>query len=255
MVVDPDLEENIPELTCASCNSLLKEESRYCSFCGSSQVSAILLQHTNAKINKLKQVGIFYGLEIILCLGYTFTESYQTLTGLTVFHVLSAINALFFLIFNKHHSLNTLLLRNFSCKKLIIYVLLTIPASLLVSYLASKINFILYSANFSYYQFFKNYSYGKTLMLLYIAILPAIFEELAYRGYLLQALKDVVDEKQAMFISAFLFAIIHISFISLVWMIPLALVLAYICVKENSIWYGVAIHFTFNLTACVLELI
>ncbi|MDB5013697.1 MAG: family intrarane metalloprotease, partial [Daejeonella sp.] len=98
------------------------------------------------------------------------------------------------------------------------------------------------------------YPHGKLLLFIYVAVLPAIFEELAYRAYLLQALKEVVDDKQAIFISAVLFAIIHISFISLFWLLPFALVLGYICVKENSIWYGVAIHFTFNLTACVLDL-
>ena len=89
-------------------------------------------------------------------------------------------------------------------------------------------------------------------MVLFVAIMPALFEELGFRGFLLQKLLQVVDKKQAIFISGFLFAIMHTSFISLFWLIPFGLLLAYIRIKENTIWY--AYLFTFastSLFACL----
>jgi len=83
--------------------------------------------------------------------------------------------------------------------------------------------------------------------------MPALFEELGYRGYLLQTLLKVADKEQAIYISAFLFAIIHMSFISLFWLIPFALFLGFVRTKENTLWYGVSIHFCFNLTACLFD--
>ena len=91
-------------------------------------------------------------------------------------------------------------------------------------------------------------------MIFFVAVMPALFEELGYRGFLLQKLLQVVDKRQAIFISAFMFSIMHISFISLFWLFPFALFLAYIRFKENTLWYGVVFHFTFNLTVCLSEL-
>ena len=86
-----------------------------------------------------------------------------------------------------------------------------------------------------------------------VAVLPAIFEELAYRGIILQGLFKLAEERQAIFISAFLFAIIHMSFISFFWLLPFAIWLGNVRLKEKTIWYGVLIHFFFNLTACFFE--
>jgi membrane protease YdiL (CAAX protease family) len=83
--------------------------------------------------------------------------------------------------------------------------------------------------------------------------MPALFEELAYRGFVLGKLLLVVDKKQAIFISAFIFAIMHMSVLSLFWLVPFALPLAYVRIKENTVWYGIFIHFSFNCTACILD--
>jgi len=85
--------------------------------------------------------------------------------------------------------------------------------------------------------------------------MPALFEELGYRGYMLQTLLKVAEPDQAIYISAFLFAIIHMSFISLFWLIPFALFLGFVRIKEGTLWYGILIHFCFNLTACMFELL
>jgi membrane protease YdiL (CAAX protease family) len=95
--------------------------------------------------------------------------------------------------------------------------------------------------------------YAKLITILVVALQPAIFEELAFRGVLQEGLNKITDKKQAIFISAFLFTILHMSFISFFWLLPFALCLGYVRMKEETIWYGVLIHFCFNTTACFLE--
>jgi membrane protease YdiL (CAAX protease family) len=90
-------------------------------------------------------------------------------------------------------------------------------------------------------------------MLLMIAVQPAIIEELGYRGLIMSQLSKIVDSKQVIFISAFVFALIHLSIFSMLWIVPFAIMLGYIKEKEQTIWYGVLIHFTFNATACLTE--
>jgi len=68
-----------------------------------------------------------------------------------------------------------------------------------------------------------------------------------------QGLSKVVDQRQAIFITAFLFSLLHLSFISFFWLLPFAIWLGYIRKQEETLWYGVAIHFCFNTTACFLE--
>ncbi|HTE12397.1 MAG TPA: CPBP family intramembrane glutamic endopeptidase, partial [Chitinophagaceae bacterium] len=104
-----------------------------------------------------------------------------------------------------------------------------------------------------YYSAFSHLRYAKLVTIVTVALQPAIFEELAFRGVMQGGLNKVTDTKQAIFISAFLFTLLHMSFISFFWLMPFALWLGYTRMKEETIWYGVIIHFCFNTTACFLE--
>ena len=90
-------------------------------------------------------------------------------------------------------------------------------------------------------------------MVITIALLPALFEELAYRGYLMEKLLCVFERKESMYISSLLFFLVHFSMTSFFWMLPFAILLAWIRLRENTLWSGVVIHFFFNLTSCFME--
>lgn len=162
-----------------------------------------------------------------------------------------AIVALAFFGYNWTESKYLLKWPDFSIKKLVLFIILTILASTIVQFLVGHLNQIIFNKETSHYTLYKPYTYGKYLMILSTAIFPALFEELAYRGYLMQKLLNVLDRKEAIYLSSILFFMIHFSFISFFWLLPFAILLAYIRMKEQTIWYGVVIHFTFNLTACL----
>jgi membrane protease YdiL (CAAX protease family) len=143
--------------------------------------------------------------------------------------------------------------QNFSIKKALVYVGITILFSTVVQLSVSWLNKSLFNDEFYYYFAFARFKYPLVLMISVIALMPAIFEELAYRGFLMGGLLKLLDARQAIFISSFLFALIHLSLISFFWLLPFALFLAYIRQKENTIWYGVLVHFVFNTLTCLIE--
>ena len=57
----------------------------------------------------------------------------------------------------------------------------------------------------------------------------------------------------AVYITAFVFGIIHLAVISMLWLVPLGLIFGMLRAKYNTLWYGVIGHFTYNLGFILLE--
>ncbi|MBO5670543.1 MAG: CPBP family intramembrane metalloprotease [Clostridia bacterium] len=90
------------------------------------------------------------------------------------------------------------------------------------------------------------------LNLLSTALLPAIFEEIALRGYVLGALRPH-GEKLAIIVSALLFGLIHANIKQVPFAFALGLVLGWLTVQTNSILPAVALHFTNNAMVTVTD--
>jgi membrane protease YdiL (CAAX protease family) len=237
---------------CVNCNNVLNKEVRFCSHCGSSQINGTV-EAANQKWDAIKQIVIFFIIEAILCAVASFIPFFNSFVWSVVFDVMLATSAIVF--FFHSWSLNKSLLtwNNFSLPKLLALIVIAAVGSLIIGFIVRWLNHVIFSKQFSYYAFYANHTYGKLLTVFFVAVMPALFEELGFRGFLLQKLLLVVEKKQAIIISAFLFAIMHLSFISFFWIFPFGLLVAYVRVKENTLWYGVFIHFTFNLTVCLAE--
>jgi membrane protease YdiL (CAAX protease family) len=81
---------------------------------------------------------------------------------------------------------------------------------------------------------------------LFIAVQPAIFEEITFRGFLFNNLKQVSGGPSAVYITGFVFGMMHLALISLLWLVPIGLAFGYLRNKYNTLWYGVIGHFTYN---------
>lgn|GEM_PF-323880 len=238
---------------CLQCKETISAESKFCKHCGGVQTELDAVSY-GAKWAIIKQTALFYAIEIIICCVASNVTFFKTLNWSIFFDFLFAIIGVIFFCDKWQANRHTLKWPNFSFLKVCLYAVLAITASVGVSYCTKWLNHTLFSQEMYYYGVYASSSYGKLLMIFFVAVMPALFEELAFRGYLLQNLTYLADSKQAVFISAFLFAIIHMSFLSLFWLIPFALFIGFLRIKEQTIWYGVVIHFFFNLTACMLEL-
>ena len=85
---------------------------------------------------------------------------------------------------------------------------------------------------------------GALQMALYVlqtALLPALIEEFAFRGVVLQSLRKFGDTHAIVF-SALLFALMHRNLTQFFFAFIAGLALGYVAVVTGSLWTGIAIH-------------
>jgi sodium transport system permease protein len=87
------------------------------------------------------------------------------------------------------------------------------------------------------------------LLILCVAALPAICEELAFRGFILSGFRNLGNNRRAIVISALFFAIAHGFLQQEINAFIMGLVLGYLAVRTGSLFPGVIFHFVHNALA------
>lgn len=95
---------------------------------------------------------------------------------------------------------------------------------------------------------------GESLLLniVVLAVLPALLEELVFRGYILRALRPYGDTF-AVCVSAVIFGLVHGNILQVPFALLVGAVLGWLYVRTNNIWLAVAVHFCNNAFSVVLE--
>lgn len=93
---------------------------------------------------------------------------------------------------------------------------------------------------------------GRLIYTVSIAVVPALVEEFAIRGVVMQPLRRYGD-KFAILASAIFFAVLHGNLIQAPFALIAGIGIGYAVCITNSVWTGVLIHFCNNLYSVVLE--
>ena len=109
---------------------------------------------------------------------------------------------------------------NFRWSVLISLIAIAVLFSLVVNISVSQINVSLFRSNTNLYDPYRIYEFPVLVMIYSIALMPALFEELAFRGVLYSYLSRFLDDRLVVMVTGFVFAAIHLNFFSLVWLIP-----------------------------------
>lgn len=83
------------------------------------------------------------------------------------------------------------------------------------------------------------------------ALLPAVCEELVFRGIIYQGLKNSFSVKSSIMMTSVLFALMHQNIIQFVYPILLGIVFCLVYEKTNNLLYTIIIHFFNNLTTVI----
>jgi membrane protease YdiL (CAAX protease family) len=83
-------------------------------------------------------------------------------------------------------------------------------------------------------------------LMLYVSVLTPIVEELVFRGFVLDVATEAYGKWFSIFISAFLFAIVHIDTISVINAFIGGLIYGYVRIKTDSLWPSIFLHFAWN---------
>lgn len=90
--------------------------------------------------------------------------------------------------------------------------------------------------------------------LLIVGLLPAVLEELMFRGVMLNIFKNITHGIwRPIIMQALVFAVLHFSFYQLPGIFLMGLLFGWVAIKTGTIWYGIVMHFIFNGTTIVLN--
>ena len=93
---------------------------------------------------------------------------------------------------------------------------------------------------------------GLALNLLVMAAIPALGEELFFRGILQTVLGEKLNRHLAVWITAFIFSAIHLQFYGFLPRFLLGVALGYLFLFSGSIWASIVAHFINNALAVLL---
>lgn len=94
---------------------------------------------------------------------------------------------------------------------------------------------------------------GNILYIIYISVVPAMTEEFAFRGVIMQPLRKYGD-KFAIVMSALVFGLMHGNAVQAVFAFIVGIVIGYAVVVTGSMWTGIIIHFFNNFMSALLDI-
>lgn len=86
-------------------------------------------------------------------------------------------------------------------------------------------------------------------------IVPPLIEELGFRGVMFGGLRGLLTARETIVVTAFAFALLHLSLPALLTHVPLGLYFGWLRSRSGSLWPGVFAHACHNLGVIVLALV
>lgn len=191
---------------------------------------------------------------LFVCLVVHYTDWFVSYDRLFWIEITLAFITIYYAYKNKETIGPLLRFNNFKWSIIALVVTGALTFSIIVNFAVREINVSLFKTDTNYFDFYKIYVAPIPIMIYSIALMPAIFEEIAFRGVLFNYLSAFLDDKLVVMVTGFVFAAMHLSTLSLVWLIPFGILLGFMRNKYNTIWYGVLFHFIFNCTSCIIDL-
>ena len=178
---------------------------------------------------------VLYGIQVILMLGVVW----------------------FFAIRRRRSTLRDLGLKYYSIIKTIWYCFISLLVIFLVSFLyvflmnslfgieapSSKIEVLV-----------RNRSISSNILLVVVAVIAPLSEEVFFRGFLYSAFKKSWGINVALFLSSFLFAIVHLELYSFIPLMIIGWLLAYLFEKTKSLMPAIFLHSVYNLILILILL-
>jgi membrane protease YdiL (CAAX protease family) len=239
---------------CSTCGVELGTGSRFCSNCGAIQkeIREEIPEHI-FELNA-RYLVVFYLVQLLTCLAVSAFDIFNDYRNLVWVEVFLAVFTLVFAGVNFRNILPLYSFRNLKVPLLLLCAACAIVASAIVHYAVSWVNLTVFHKTLSYYPLYEPLQHGELVLFLSVAVYPALFEELEFRGIVYNYTEQAAGPTTAIWISSMAFAIIHVNVLSLLWIVPFALVVGWLRNKYQTLWYDMIIHLCFNGTICVFEL-
>lgn len=239
-------------MQCSRCQYKNLVKANYCGSCGQKLINS---RDTLNYKKSVRKIAVFFFLTLAYLASTYFAEHGRTYIHMLINgFVLGGVTIVFYLM--DYKQINRLLRFGHLRKSILIRVLIGAPLfSAIIWYAVCIVNSaFLDGAQFNYYDLFRDSPAPIIFSLLSVALLPALFEEIAFRGVVFNELIRITGIKSAIVISSVLFTIIHLSVLSFIWIFPIGLVFGYLRARYRTLWYGIIGHFVYNGSIVVIDI-
>lgn len=244
---------------CRACRNPTRDSARFCPVCGASQhpLAEVRARRTlqEGRWRSVRRSIIFYAVLLGVALPLFWMPESLKVKGLMV---ASVIDALIVLVY---HRISGVALRpmlgtgpavsRWSVAGMVLLVpLLALNLGyhrLLVSVLGNE-DFVV-----NLTEVFRGEPGGLWIALGTICLMPAVWEEIAFRGLLQTELTAAVGAGEGLLLTAIFFATIHAAFLSWPYLFLLGLVLGWLRRRSGSLVPGMVAHFLHNLAILIAE--
>lgn len=247
----PDEPSSLP--ICLKCGRELQINDHFCGYCGN-EVAAKSNTSREDVFSVLTPSLFYYFATLALLALYKLTPAFDD--DFESFLFISIVDDLIVIAFALYAIKDVIPLFSFKRFRFSI-AFLTVGGALIgsffISWLATIINIAISDDVFYDTYLFQQTSSPFLFATLFICVQPAIFEEIAFRGFLFNNIQKLSSPMSTVYITSFIFGIIHLAVISMLWLVPIGLAFAFLRLRYNTIWYGVLGHFTYNFGITFLE--
>ena len=181
--------------------------------------------------------------------------SFSVLYGVQVLLMLGVV--WFFAILRRKSGLRDLGLRYYSIGKTIWYSFISLLFIFLISfiyvYLMNSL-FGIEAPSSKIDTLVRNRSISGNILLVVTAVIAPLSEEIFFRGFLYSAFKKSWGINAALFLSSFLFALVHLELYSFIPLMIIGWLLAYLFEKTKSLMTPIFLHGVYNLILILILL-
>jgi uncharacterized protein len=245
----------VPEesTSCPQCQLPVAAQAKFCGHCGHMLVYKPN-QDTSDIFEAILPTLLYYFITLMLLLVYKFTEAFpEGFEGMLFLTIIDVSLVIAFWIHAWNNVKPLWSLHGLRIWVVFQVILVAMATGFFVTVVADWLNLSISDDEFYSPYLFEDTAMPLVFSIVFICVQPAIFEEVAFRGFLFNNLLDVTSKSGAIYITSFLFGIIHLAVISLIWLIPLGIISAMLRTKFKTLWYGVIAHFIYNLTITLIE--
>lgn len=242
------MEENLPEnqdpkteqmdfLLCRNCNAENSFKSKFCKVCGKPLKEKYEYNPTRND-GKIQQIILFF-IVLVLFLGlYGYTEIFEPTFEMSLLAdgILAGVTLLFAL-FNLKETFSLYSFKNVRIGKIFTLSAIMMAFAVIVHLVASYITVeLLGEFESDMLWIYREAGHPLLLGILLIGFYPAIFEEIAFRGFLFNNMLQFSKPRTVIITTGVLFAFVHFAFIGLLWLLPIGLFFGYLRYRYRNLW-------------------
>jgi len=243
---------------CSDCESAISKQAKYCPHCGNYQnyqYEQDLKEQRETQWNTLKEIIIFYSVYLITMVPLLwFRDRKSAATAMLVVSFVDVVVILIYWIKTKVSLLSQFRFDKIVRKYLLIGLACLLPV-LALNFFYHHIIIKLFSIeDIQISDAFTEAGFGPMVVIFATSLMPAFWEEIAFRGLIQSRLVAIFTPKRAILVTAALFAIIHVTALSWPYLFFLGLVLGILRYYSKSLWPTIAFHFFHNLIITLIEM-